>query len=645
MGTVCLDWVFFSSVLYTLLPIQHLITFPHFLSLFLAAQLIGLISHVPGGIGVFETVFLTLLPQQIDRPAALGAILTFRAIYYLLPLAFSSLLLALHELHNKRAVLKGFGKSAIEWADGVVPPVFALLIFLGGMILLCSGATPGIEQRIHLLKLFIPLPFIELSHFLASIVGVILLIISWGIYKRFDSAYYLSLYALGAGIVFSIIKGFDYEEATILLIALIILWPCHRFFYRKSSFLRDKFSFGWLLAIISVVVASVWIGMFSYKHTAYANELWWKFSFGGNASRFLRASAGSAVVMLFFGILHFFKGAKPQNIEDASDNLDRSLPLIKQSTLTYAHLGLLGDKKFLWHDDGDGFIMYGVRKQTWISMGDPIGSPEAFMPLIWKFKEMADSHAGRIAFYEVHREYLHMYIDIGLSLMKLGESARVKCADFSLDGGSKKSLRHTLRKIEDEGWRFEIIPPEETRVILPDLKNISDSWLTQKNTREKKFSLGSFQEEYLCKLPVAIARNNNSIVAFANMWLSETMEEVSIDMMRYAQTAPKGIMDYMFTKLLLWSREQHYKWFDLGMSPFSGLDNHPLAPAWSKLGAFLYSNGENFYNFQGLRQFKEKFDPIWEPRYLASPGGLSLPIVLSDAAALISGSMRGIISK
>jgi phosphatidylglycerol lysyltransferase len=645
MGTVCLDWIFFSSVLYTLLPVQHLMTFPHFLSLFLAAQLVGLVSHVPGGLGVFETVLLSLLPTEIERPVALGAILTFRAIYYFLPLAVSSLLLVLHELKNRRAAFKGVSRNAIEWANGVIPPVFALLVFLGGIILLSSGATPAVEHRLHLLKHFIPLPFVELSHFLASVAGVILLIISWGIYKRFDSAYYLSLYTLGAGILFSIIKGFDYEEAAILLVAFIILLPCHRFFYRKTSFLSGQFSTGWTLGILSVIAGTIWLGFFSYKHTSYASELWWQFSFNGNASRFLRASAGSAVVMIFFGVLHFFKGAQPPQIKVEPVDILRASKIVNQSPLTYAHLALLGDKKFLWHDDGQGFIMYGVRKQSWISMGDPIGPPEMFMQLIWKFKELADGHAGRAVFYEVRREYLHMYIDIGLSFMKLGECARVRCADFTLDGGSKKSLRHTIHKIEDDGWSFEVIPSEGTRVLIPNLKEISDSWLEHKNTREKRFSLGNFNEEYLCSQPVAIVKRADSIVAFANMWVSDTMEEVSIDMMRYVSDAPKGIMDYMFTKLLLWSREQHFTWFDLGMAPFSGLENHPLAPVWSKLGSFLYSNGENFYNFRGLRQFKEKFDPVWEPRYLASPGGLSLPIVLGDAAALISGDMRGIIGK
>jgi phosphatidylglycerol lysyltransferase len=645
MATVCLDWIFFSSVLYTLLPIQHLITFPHFLSLFLTAQLIGLISHVPGGLGVFETVFLTLLPPQIERPVALGAILIFRAIYYLLPLAVASIFLAVHEILNKRAMIKGMTRNAIEWADGVIPPVFALVIFLGGIILLSSGATPAVEHRLHILTHIIPLPFVELSHFLASIVGTILLFISWGIYKRFDSAYYISIYSLAAGTIFSLVKGFDYEEAIVLLIALIVLLPCHRFFYRKTSFLGDKFSPGWILAIISVLGCTYWLGMFSYKHTAYANELWWQFSFGNNASRFLRATAGTSVVIILFGIINLFKGARPSSVKSEPVDLSRTLTVIRNAPYTYAHLALLGDKKFLWTDDSKGFIMYGVRKQSWISMGDPVGPPETFMPLIWKFKELADSHAGRVVFYEVRREHLHMYIDIGLSLMKMGESARVKCSEFSLNGGSKKSLRYTLRKIEEDGWSFEIIPPEQVRTIIGDLRQISDSWLEHKSTREKGFSLGSFQETYVCQQHIAIVKKDSTIAAFANMWVSGVMEEASVDMMRYKPDAPKGIMDYMFTKLILWSQEHNYTWFDLGMAPFSGLDNHPLAPMWSKLGAFLYSNGENFYNFQGLRQFKEKFDPVWEPRYLASPGGLSLPGVLSDAASLISGGIRGVISK
>jgi phosphatidylglycerol lysyltransferase len=81
------------------------------------------------------------------------------------------------------------------------------------------------------------------------------------------------------------------------------------------------------------------------------------------------------------------------------------------------------------------------------------------------------------------------------------------------------------------------------------------------------------------------------------------------------------------------------------MAPFSGFETSPVSPLWARLGSFLYQHGETFYNFQGLRAFKEKFDPVWEPRYLAWPGGLALPRVMADVAALVAGGYRRIFVK
>jgi phosphatidylglycerol lysyltransferase len=240
---------------------------------------------------------------------------------------------------------------------------------------------------------------------------------------------------------------------------------------------------------------------------------------------------------------------------------------------------------------------------------------------------------------------LHLYIDIGLTLIKMGEDARVALGTLSLDGGSKKHFRYTLHKLDQEGWRFEIITPDKLPGIIIALKSISDSWLAEKKTREKRFSLGNFNETYLAELPCAIVRKNEEISAFANLWASGDKKEMSIDLMRYASTAPKSVMDFLFLHLMLYAKEQGFAWFDLGMAPFSGMENRPLAPVWSRLAALVYSYGENFYNFQGLRQFKEKFDPVWEPKYIACPGGIFLPAVMRDSAALISGGMKGVVAK
>ena len=70
-----------------------------------------------------------------------------------------------------------------------------------------------------------------------------------------------------------------------------------------------------------------------------------------------------------------------------------------------------------------------------------------------------------------------------------------------------------------------------------------------------------------------------------------------------------------------------------------------MASFWNRVGAFLYEHGEPVYNFQGLRAYKDKFNPIWEPHYLAYPGGLHLPRIMADVSALIAGGYGRIFRK
>jgi phosphatidylglycerol lysyltransferase len=266
--------------------------------------------------------------------------------------------------------------------------------------------------------------------------------------------------------------------------------------------------------------------------------------------------------------------------------------------------------------------------------------------LAWNFRELVDRHGGWTVFYEVGTENLSVYLDLGLTLLKIGEEARVRLETFSLEGGARKEFRHVRNRLEKEGCSFEIVPAQGTEAVLPELKRISDAWLEDRNTREKRFSLGSFDSGYIKRYPVAVVRREEKIVAFANLWQAGDGDELSMDLMRYSSEAPDSVMDYLFIRLMLWGREQGFHWFSLGMAPLSGLESRPgLAPLWSRIGAFVYRHGEHFYNFQGLRHYKDKFDPEWEPRYLAIPGGLKLPRVFTNIASLISGGMTGVITK
>jgi phosphatidylglycerol lysyltransferase len=103
-------------------------------------------------------------------------------------------------------------------------------------------------------------------------------------------------------------------------------------------------------------------------------------------------------------------------------------------------------------------------------------------------------------------------------------------------------------------------------------------------------------------------------------------------------------MESLIVHLSRYGQREGYQWFSLGMAPMSGFEQSDVAPLWARAGSFLYEHGERIYNFRGLRAFKEKFNPVWEPRYLAYPGGAVLPRVLADIAALIAGGYRRALS-
>jgi len=221
--------------------------------------------------------------------------------------------------------------------------------------------------------------------------------------------------------------------------------------------------------------------------------------------------------------------------------------------------------------------------------------------------------------------------------VKLGEEALVDLTRFTLEGSHASGRRQVIRRLEKDGRAFRVIPPEGVPAVVKELRHVSDEWLKGKAAAEKGFSLGFFDEAYLARFPVAVIEQAGRIQAFANLWPGPNRVELSLDLMRYGDQAPKGAMEALFVHLLLWGREQGYRRFSLGMAPLSGFEDSPVASLWSRFGNFLYEHGESIYNFRGLRAYKEKFDPAWEPRYLAYPGRLRLPRIMADVSALVAG--------
>ncbi|WP_254427330.1 bifunctional lysylphosphatidylglycerol flippase/synthetase MprF [Rhodanobacter sp. C01] len=639
------DWGLAAAVLYILMPDELNNGFGHFLAIFVIAQIIGLISHVPGGLGVFEAVMLAGFGATGNQALAapiLGALAAFRVIYYLLPLCTATVLVLQREARGLRE------KSLLTpWFTGLLPSFFAGLTLVSGAVLLFSGATRALPLRMAILSEVLPLSVLEVSHLLASVIGMLLLILARGLQRRLDAAYWLTLVLLLAGAVFSLLKGIDYEEATLLTLLAMALAPAHRLFYRRASLFSTSFSVGWIVAIVAILGCATWLVFFSYKHVEYSTDLWWEFSFHrGGAPRALRALVAAAAAGMLFALASLIRPHKLRHELPSEAELAQALPLIKQFPSAQAHLALMGDKTLLFGPDHKAFLMFDTEGRSWVAMGDPVGADEnARRELVWAFLEQCERAGGWPVFYQVNPADLDLYLEVGLNLLKIGEEARVQLDSFNLDGKSRKVLRNTVNKLTREGLRLEIIPAEAVAPLLPRLKEISDAWMRDKNVREKRFSLGAFDPHYLVRMPMATVWQGDQLVAFANLFLNETKQEASVDLMRHMPDGPPGIMDYLFVELMQWARGEGYRWFNLGMAPLAGLHNRRQAPLWNRFGALVFGRGERFYNFRGLQRYKDKFGPEWEPRYMAVPGGIALPMILTNVASLISGGLSGVVRR
>ncbi len=645
LALAIVDLVAAAGVLYMLVPTAAGLSFPTVLCVFVIAVVVSVISHVPGGIGVFETVFIVALPA-IPRAELLSAILAYRAIYYLVPLALAVLAVAVHEFRRLRA--SALGRS-LEQAHSVltatVPQILAGVMFVSGALLVFSGATPAILARSVALARWVPLSLMEVSHLAGSLIGLGLMFLARGLQRRSALAFRLTAGALLVGAGASLARGFDWEQALMLVTLFAVLIVARGEFRRASKISVLALNANWWFAIAIVIAGSLWLVSFAYKHVEYADALWWQFALDGNAPRSLRASLALVLVVSTLALARLFRPLSPAPATAGAAELERALPLVKNSPDAAAQLALLGDKRLLFDAEDRALLMYQIQGRSWIAMGGPIGEAGAGEDLAWDFVELAENHAGRAVFYQVPGEDLHTYIDMGLATFKLGEEACVDLRSFSLDGKARADLRQARRRAERDGASFEIVPAAGVPALLPELRRISDAWLEDKHTREKGFALGRFDEAYLSRAPCAVVRVNAQVVAFANLWTSGDRQELSIDLMRHTSVAPKGVMDYLFVELMLWGAQNGYRQFSLGMAPLSGLEDHPMAPVWHRLGTAVFRHGEHFYNFAGLRAYKDKFDPEWRPRYLVTRGGVSLPLVLLDVSALIAGGLTGIVKR
>jgi phosphatidylglycerol lysyltransferase len=168
---------------------------------------------------------------------------------------------------------------------------------------------------------------------------------------------------------------------------------------------------------------------------------------------------------------------------------------------------------------------------------------------------------------------------------------------------------------------FVVAAPILETSLVEQLNAMSVAWLGN-GRRERTFTVGYFDEDKIKDDKVFYLKDNknSNIIAFANELVTHDPDLSTIDMMRYTKTAPNSTMDYLFIKLFEYYKEKGCKKFSLGLAPLAGFDERPGMSIEEKSMNLIFKTSRRFFSFKGLRDYKDKFEPEWQDRFLAYNG-------------------------
>ena len=586
------------------------------LPLFSIACAAGIVSLIPGGLGSFELVLFTgFAAEGLPKETVVAWLLLYRLAYYILPFFAGIYFFVRHLGHQINQRYQGAPR---ELLSSSLHSVMIHAVRWLGISLVFS--TLFFEKISHLSWLdgFGPLQKQLIWQFPGLLIGVCFILLARAIANGVKRAYSLMFLGLAATLVYINTGSISWQwSLAIVLLGLgTVLIRTHlykaHFIYSWEGRTKDIILISSMLFILFTLASLI----FPYRAYEMNQHL-------GFSRYFLTWKhillATSLVTLAYACLVRYLYGGKTLLGETFEHDRYQRL-LSEYGGSADSGLAFIKNKRLFWYQEeglDKAAFQFSTINNKAVVMGEPAGNPETFKNATRAFIEAADRLKYDLVFYSIGKDmtlFLHEY---GFEFMKVGENALVDLDSFHLKGNKYKPFRNALNRVQKEGFTFEISPQPHSKVLLDELETISNKWLEKR--QEKRFSLGFFDRDYFQEAPLALVKNKEQeIVAFANIMPNHQNGIVSIDLMRYdAKKIPNGVMDYLFLSLFIHFKEEGLAYFDLGMAPLWGVGQVKESFLHERLAYLLYNFGTHFYSFEGLHQYKKKFNPIWEERYVS----------------------------
>lgn len=520
----------------------------------------------------------------------------------------------------------------------------ALVTLGSGLVNLHSVIGPSLPERREILREVFPLEFLHLSRFLTLLIGFVLVISSINIYKRKQRAFQMVLALAAASVVFHLTKGLDYEEALCSAALLGLLFWRRKDFTVKSSLPDWRGALVRLAVAVGVALGYGVGGFWLLDPEEFGIDFTWSdalhrtllfLSLTGDptivpqtryAYWFLESLYLMTLTAFGYGLVALFR---PVVYEYRTLPRERALAgeiVARHGRSSLDFFKLWPDKSYFFSGTQKTFLAYRVENNFAVVLADPLGPEEEIKDIVRDFAALCRDNDWGLGFHQTLPDFLPLYARAGFRRLKIGDDAIVDLAGFTLDGKARKHVRNRINQLEKAGLELRRYEPPLADDLLAQLQKVSDEWLEIPGRRERGFTLGRFEAEYVRSTPVyAACEPDGRVLAFINLIPAYRRGDATNDLMRRRSQAPDGIMDFLFVKVFFALRERGFERFNLGMAPMAGFQEREEATKEERAIHYFFQHLNFIFSFAGLRAYKGKFATLWEPRYVVYRTPLDLP--------------------